>query len=228
MRYSFLDSKPVSTSAAHDSISAPAPHSDGVLPRTHDAILSSSGPSSRTLMPEIHSPIDDSNSLKGVFILSQLNLELLHNYTTATCFSLSTNPSKQQIWQVAVPREATSHDFLLHALLAISAVNLYYVDPTKRHLYERAAISHRNLALTTSIPALNEVTPYNCHALFAISSIISVLCFVLPFNVQLVTLSDPINDIVSVSALIRGIKTVLHSTREWITLGSLGGLLNYN
>ena len=181
-----------------------------------------------TLTPGFETSLDDSNSLKTVFILSQLDVELLHNYTTATCFSLSTDPSKQQIWQVAVPREAASHEFLLHALLAISAVNLCYVKPTQRHLYERAALRHRNLALITSIPALNEVTADNCHALFAMSSIISVLCFVLPYDAQLVTLSDPVNDIVSVSKLICGVKTVLHSAREWVALGSLGGLLNYN
>ena len=181
-----------------------------------------------TLTPGFEIPLGDSNSLKAVFILSQLDLELLHNYTTSTCFSLSTDPSKQQIWQVAVQREAASHNFLLHALLAISAMNLWYVNPTKRHLYERAAVSHRNLAFATSIPALNEVTPYNCHALFAMSSIISVLCFVLPHSAQSVTLSDPVNDIVSVTTLIRGVTTVLHSAREWIALGSLGGLVNYN
>ena len=181
-----------------------------------------------TLTPGFETLLGDSNSLKAVFILSQLDLELLHNYTTTTCFSLSTDPSKQQIWKVAVPREAASHDFLLHALLAISAVNLWYVNPTNHHLYERAAVSHRNLALITSIPALNEVTADNCHALFAMSSIISVLCFVLPYSAQLGMPSDPVNDIVSVSKLICGVKTVLHSAREWVALGSLGGLVNYN
>ena len=107
-------------------------------------------------------------------------------------------------------------------------MNLCYINPTQRYLYERAAVNHRNLALTTSIPALHEVTPYNCHALFAMSSIISVLCFVLPYNVQLGTLSDPVNDVVSVSALIRGVKTVLHSAREWIAQGTLGALVDYN
>ena len=107
-------------------------------------------------------------------------------------------------------------------------MNLWYVNPTKRHLYERAAVSHRNLALVTSIPALTEVTEDNCHALFAMSSIISVLCFVLPCSAQSATLSDPVNDIVSVSVLIRGVKTVLHSAREWIALGNLGGLVDYN
>ena len=187
----------------------------------------SSSPAAPTLTLGFETPLGVSSSLKTVSILSQLDLELLHNYTTTTCFSLSNDPSKQQIWQVAVPREAASHDFLLHALLAISAMNLCYVNPTKRHLYERAAVNHRNLALIKSIPALNEVTADNCHALFAMSSIISVLCFVLPYGAQWITLSDPVNDIVSVSQLICGVKTVLHSAREWIALGSLGGLLNY-
>ena len=55
-----------------------------------------------------------------------------------------------------------------------------------------------------------------------------MLCFVLPYDAQLGTLSDPVNDIVSVSKLICGVKTVLHSAREWIALGNLGGLVHYN
>ena len=157
-----------------------------------------------------------------------LDRELLHHYTTITCFSLSKIPSKQQIWQSAVPREAMAHEFLLHALLAISAVNLWYTKPAKRHLYEKAAVSHRYLALKTSIPALSEVTPQNCHALYAMSSIISVLSFVLPRSGHFVMPSEPVNDILSVFKLIRGVKTVLESAQEWIAKGSLGVLIGYN
>ena len=55
-----------------------------------------------------------------------------------------------------------------------------------------------------------------------------MLCFVLPYSAQSVELSDPVIDTVSVFTLIRGVKTVLHSAREWIAQGSLGALVDYN
>lgn len=167
--------------------------------------------------------------MKPVYIPTLLDLELLHHFTTVTCFTVSNIPSKQQIWQVAVPREAMSHQFLLHALLAVAAVNIMYLDPTKRHRYEIAASSHRNLALSMSIPALNEVTPDNCHALFSLSCIVSLLAFAFPYRRQLVSSSKPLDDILGVFVLIRGVQTVLQSAQEWISRGPLGALIgNWN
>lgn len=172
---------------------------------------------------------NDYMAVKPVYIATLLDLELLHHFTTVTCFTVSNIPSKQQIWQVAIPREAMSHQFLLHALLAIAAVNLMYLDPTKRHRYESAASNHRNLALSMSIPALNEVTPENCHALFALSCVVSLLAFAFPYRKQLLLPSTPVDDMLSVFVLIRGVQTVLQSAQEWITQGALGALIgNWN
>ncbi len=188
-------------------------------------------PSSGSFLNGFHAPLYGLNgysALKPVFIPALLDLELLHQFTTVTCFSLSNIPSKQNIWQVDVPREAMSHQFLLHALLAIAAVHLMYLSPTERHLYEKAASNHRNLALSMSIPALNKVTPDNCHALFALSCVISVLAFAFPHREQLSLPSTPVDDILSVFVLIRGVQTVLQSAQEWITKGPLRALIGYD
>ena len=95
-----------------------------------------------------------------------------------------------------------SHQILLYALLAIAAENLMYLNPTTRHLYARAASNHRNLALSTSVPALNKVTPNKCHALFALSSITSVQAFAFPHRGQLSLPSTAVDDILGVFVLI--------------------------
>lgn len=228
---SFLDSNPVNTPSELGSISASAPSDDVVFPHPIESVLTSSRPSPGPSLTSVCAPFGGNNGQiapKPVFVPVLLDLELLHHYTTGTCFSLSSIPSKQQTWQIAVPREAKSHGFLLHALLAISAVNLWYVNPTKRHLYERAALNHWNLALATSIPALNEVTPYNCHALFAMSGIVSVLSFASPHSGKCGMPSDPVNDILGVFTLIRGVTTVVQNAQEWIAQGSLGALIDYS
>ncbi|CAD6563533.1 MAG: hypothetical protein ASARMPRED_000022 [Alectoria sarmentosa] len=227
-RCSFLDSNTSNTPSLLGSTSAPAPNSKGVFFPSGETFTN---PFFGSSLNGIHGPLYGLNghiALKSVYVPTRLDLELLHHFTTITCFSLSNIPSKQQIWQVAVPREAMSHEFLLHALLAIAAVNLMYLDPAQRHLYERVAANHRNLALSTSISALNDVTPNNCHALFALSCVIPVLAFAFPHKEQLALPSTPVDDILNVFVLIRGVKTVLHSAQEWITRGALGGLIGYN
>ena len=163
--------------------------------------------------------------------LSLLDLELMHHYSTVTCFEISRIPAKQSTWQIAVPREALIYPFLMHALLAISAAHLMHTRPSKQHMYEEAATKHRNLALTSSIPFLNNITPTNCHALFALSNIVSVLSLVFPHPSAppLSGLpSDPLDTTLEFFTVIRGVKTVLSSAEEWIAQGPLATVLQHN
>ena len=163
--------------------------------------------------------------------LSLLDLELMHHYSTVACFELSRIPAKHSTWQIAVTREALTYHFLMHALLAVSAVHLMHVCPSKQHIYEEAATRHRSLALTSSIPFLNNITPINCHALFALSNIVSVLSLIFshpspPSGSGL--LSDPLDTTLEFFMVIRGVKTVLSSAQEWIAQGPLATFTQHN
>ena len=163
--------------------------------------------------------------------LSLLDLELMHHYSTVTCFEISRIPAKQTTWQIAVPREALAYPFLMHALLAVSAAHLLHIRSSRQHIYEEAATKHRNLALTSSIPFLNNITPINCHALFALSNIVSVLSLVFPHPSAppLSGLpSDPLDTTLEFFTVIRGVKTVLSSAEEWIAQGPLATFTQHN
>ena len=163
--------------------------------------------------------------------LSLLDLELMHHYSTITCFEISRIPAKQSTWQISVPREALTYPFLMHALLAVSAAHLMHIRPSRQHIYEEAATKHQNLALTSSIPFLNNITPINCHALFALSNIVSVLSLVFPHPSAppLSGLpSDPLDTILEFFTVIRGVKTVLSSAEEWIAQGPLATFTQHN
>ena len=167
-------------------------------------------------------------------ITSQLNLldlELMHHYSTVTCFEISKVPAKHPTWQTAVPREALTYHFLMHALLAISAVHLMYLYPSKQHIYEAAATRHRNQALTTSIPFLNNINPVNCHALFALSNMVSVLSLIFPHPSPPSGSglpSDPLDTTLEFFTVIRGVKTVLSSAQEWIAQGPFATFTEHN
>ncbi|MCJ1460630.1 hypothetical protein MMC28_011012 [Mycoblastus sanguinarius] len=136
--------------------------------------------------------------------------------------------SIQLTWQVAVPREALAHDFLMHALLAIAAAQLIYTRPAQRHLYEKEATTHRNLALQLSIAHLNNITEDNCHALFALSSIVAILAFAFPHSSAASSPLAPLDGMVEFIMLVRGVGTVLTSAAKWIDHGRMSPLLRYN
>ena len=155
----------------------------------------------------------------------------MHHYSTVTCFEISKIPAKCSTWQIAVPREALTYHFLMHALLAISAVHLMHLSPSKQHIYEEAATRHRNRALTTAIPFLDNITPINCHALFALSNIVSVLSLTFPHpspSSGSGLPSDPLDTTLEFFTVIRGVKTVLSSAEEWIAQGPLATFTQHN
>ena len=159
--------------------------------------------------------------------LSLLDLELMHHWTIEGCFSFSSIREKYHVWQVDVPKEALKYEFLMHALLAISAVHLMYTRPERYQVYEKGARIHRNMALSLSIPHLNQVTAENCHALFAMSNIVANLAFVFPHSVSAHLPPTPLDDILNYFVLLRGAKTILKSAAEWITQGPLAELARF-
>lgn len=158
--------------------------------------------------------------------LKPLDRELLQHYTTTGFYFLSNVPAKQQVWQDAVPREALKYDFLMHAVLAISAVQVMHHSPTRAEIFGREARSHQNLALTLSIPLLNEITPVNCHALLVLSTLIAKLTFLLP-DTSGPGQSSALGHTVDFFVLLRGAKTVLKSASGWVDKGPFAPLFRF-
>lgn len=105
------------------------------------------------------------------------DLELLHHFTTSTCRTFSTDATRadrQRLWQVEVPRQAFAHVFLLHQILAIAASHLAHLHPRSRRAYSLRASHHQSLALQGMRAALAHISPANCHALFAASSLLFI------------------------------------------------------
>ena len=74
------------------------------------------------------------------------NLELLYHFTTKTYATISTDDKVKEMWRIVVPRIAFSHEFVMHALLAMSALHLSFLSPTDKS-YAVVAARHHGKAL---------------------------------------------------------------------------------
>lgn len=149
----------------------------------------------------------------------------MHHYQAMICSTLSGRPPVQQTWQSAVPKEAMSHSGLMHALLAIAALHRSHFDSCRSDHYRSAAMRHQNLSLPYLRSLLNDASAENCNALFAHSTIIVVFAFAL---LQLpITLADfdPLQEIITIIELVKGISAVTEMTHDWILRGPLRLLL---
>lgn len=157
------------------------------------------------------------------------NLELLHFYTTTTSLTLSSRPELQQIWQHVVPRIAFTHHFLLHGILAFSALHLARSQPERKALLSTEATAHHDIGLRMFQIAMSNITPQNCDACFAFSSIIAAYAWASSNQSGDLFFSDSSAAEESFNvewvSLLRGVHTLLQVAGEWMADGSMRLLL---
>lgn len=147
----------------------------------------------------------------------------MHFYTTRTSLSLSANLQTTQLLQEAICREAFANDFLMHGLLALTAVHIIY-ETKDYDTWCRAARSHNDVALSSFIRALNNINPVNCHALFAFSWILAILAISSARAAATGIHASVVEKTVGFFLLLRGVRTVIRY--EWVVDGPLGSLID--
>jgi hypothetical protein len=102
-------------------------------------------------------------------------MELLHHYSTSTCYTISRLPVLQTVWRIRVPKFGFSSPFLLHGILSLSALHLAYLKPENRAHYVAQAEFHHNLALQMVSAILPQIDEENAAAVYLFSTVTSII-----------------------------------------------------
>ncbi|KAF7177448.1 hypothetical protein CNMCM7691_005701 [Aspergillus felis] len=161
----------------------------------------------------------------GSSALPLLDLELLHHWHTATANYLADAKPLQDVIRTVMPQEGLANPFLMHSVLAVSALHRAHSAPLSRgQMYADAAMTHHSRSLALCTPLFKSITRQNCHALFALSCLIPVFVFASrsprknPRFQSLIAVVDAFR-------LIRGAASVVNQARSWIEQGPLHLLL---
>ncbi|KAL2263956.1 hypothetical protein VTK26DRAFT_3950 [Humicola hyalothermophila] len=158
------------------------------------------------------------------------DLELLHHFTTSTYRTFSLDGARDHthhLWQVEVPKQAFVHVFLLHQILAISASHLAHLHPHSRQAYSLRASQHQSHALRGMRVALANITPDNCHALFAAASLLFITSLATSSN-QDTPEGPTVDELADIFLLIKGVNSVLNSSQDLLRSGPLASLFTYH
>ena len=148
--------------------------------------------------------------------LPLLELELLHHWHTSAAYAVSQDEQVNRVMRDVIPREGLSHPFLMHGLLAISALHLIQPGNDKDSLvYAKASIQYKQQALSLYAPHLNNITRSNCNALFAFSCLLSIICSASE-TLDITRTAKGIEDIVGIFRLTRGVAVIVAEARQWI------------
>lgn len=177
---------------------------------------------SPVILGEIHHNIN--NQAFGM-----MDLELLHFFLTDTCFTISECPDRQRLWQHVVPRMAFTHHFLLRGILSFAALHLAHTQPERRESLWAEASSHYDVGVRLFHIEVLDITPFNCDACFAFSSLLAAHAW--PFSHQTSDLffstSPSAEQALSTTwaSLLRGVHVLFDTAWDWIANGPLGPLL---
>lgn len=170
---------------------------------------------------------DSDESSYDLPALQMEDLELLHHFTTETCYTLSDRAESHHLWQLVVPQEAFKHDFLMRGILAISALHLSVQGGKKQEHWAKVAAHQQDAALTTFRPLMTNMNDSNCDAFFALSSLIVVYGFEFPRSKDSLGLFDCKGDQSDEwLPLIRGVNSIIQSQWPCIKRGKLSSLLH--
>ncbi|KAL8667265.1 MAG: hypothetical protein Q9202_000838 [Teloschistes flavicans] len=153
------------------------------------------------------------------------DLELLHQFATETCYTTSNKKDSHDLWRVTVCKEGLNHEFLMRGILAIAALHLGHLRPDQAHEYQNIAANHQDKALSVFRVNVPNVTESNCHAFFALSSLIVVYGFASPRKPGTAVFTDESQESEDWLPLIRGVNSILQRAWPVVENGPLRGLL---
>ena len=154
------------------------------------------------------------------------DLELMLHWCTSTYTALSRDDTTREIWKEVIPEEAVKHPFLMHGMLALSALHIARLSSDKRRAeYMAIAVGHQNRALALFRPLLRDVNASNCNATFALSSIVTVFAFAFTQPSGPMGTLAAVDDLCQVFLLARGMQHILNASLSWVMDGKLRPLL---
>lgn len=100
---------------------------------------------------------------------------LLDHFVDYTSISLAHDMESRTLWPLKVPSLARQSSFLMHGLLACSALHLAHKNPGD-NVYSITAALHQDAAMPAFRHAISYVDEENCHAVLVFSHLLVILC----------------------------------------------------
>ncbi|MCJ1404917.1 hypothetical protein MMC11_008143 [Xylographa trunciseda] len=151
------------------------------------------------------------------------NLRLMHHFAVSAHRSIAPSPGAVAVWRDLIPQLAFEYDFLLHGVLAVSALHLSLTSQVDKLANSALALRHYTAALALFRPHLSSITSSNIFPLFAFSCIVPVYVFGYPHVSSFP--SNPLPAMLEMISVMRGCADIVRSGSEWLASSPFQHLL---
>lgn len=115
--------------------------------------------------------------MRDKYGLDAIDCLTLEHYFYSSHKSFATNGETEKIWLNVVSDLAYEHLFLLHGIIACTALHMAHLYPAQRQEYTVRAYAHQDSALPLFRDAMNRPTAQNCDAIMAFAYMLVVYTF---------------------------------------------------
>ncbi|GAB1204245.1 hypothetical protein APSETT445_002894 [Aspergillus pseudonomiae] len=169
---------------------------------------------------------DHTNPASAPKELGVEELELMIQWCTATYRSISRDDTVEWIWRVVVPREAIHHPFLMHGILALSALHLAFDNSgTTKESHLMIARSYQSQARVGLEKVKGKLNNSNTNAVFALYHILIVSAFALPLIVESNEDQTPLDELCEIFRLTRAMGDSIPAMITGVKLGEMKELV---
>ncbi|KAF1950023.1 hypothetical protein CC80DRAFT_510016 [Byssothecium circinans] len=109
-------------------------------------------------------------------------LRLLHHFTTVTAKTLAYDADAEDVFSSFMVKASFDHPFLLHGILALSALHLGHLQPNLRKVYALEADRHHQAALSQFRTEVSDITDSNFASVLSFSSLLFAHSWAISIN----------------------------------------------
>ncbi|OQO05283.1 hypothetical protein B0A48_09050 [Cryoendolithus antarcticus] len=149
-----------------------------------------------------------------------LDLELMHHFMTHYFDVMTENFGMDLMWQSTLPQLGITAPYVMHGLLGFSALHMASIAPERAPLLRAAAVKHLDQALVSFREDCGPSTAENADAKFAFTWIVALFAFAIPPAVP------PVDALVELFSLVKGMKSVAQDTMIWVAQGPFAPMLS--
>jgi hypothetical protein len=158
-------------------------------------------------------------------------LELMMQWINHTHRLLARNEETRKIWEMPVLQDALQAPFLMHGILAFSALHLSELSASKSNNraseWLNTAIAHKNTALSMFSEQLSNISQVNVKAMVSFASLAVVFSFASARNFGPSQQEGPSLDaLIHIFTLTRGVQQVVNAETAFLFASNLGPLFN--
>ncbi|KAL8937180.1 MAG: hypothetical protein Q9216_004554 [Gyalolechia sp. 2 TL-2023] len=141
------------------------------------------------------------------------SIELLHHWYTVTHLTMTPDPDQQEMWKNTAVKYGLSYPFLLHEILALTALHKAMNEPERQDFYLTRATKLQSDALQR-FRDVKRTDESNCIPVFLFSSLLGVHLLADRSRTQGLNFGDYLDHILGCISILRSVMNMV--LREWM------------